>query len=153
MSLKLEGFGCRLAVHVPFPMKYILLHFLPWVEKKGILTSRREVFQSSRPWQPGPPHRRSTREAGRSWGHGEERDKQVGDPLLYSSGWCLTQLQHPMVPNPRIIAPSQSCTRLQLCAQVSTQPHPHPVPLLCAHSFQVSGWSEVASDWSAPDQG
>ena len=64
-----------------------------------------EVFQSSKPWQPGPPQRRSTREAGRSWGRGEERWKQDGDPLLYSSGWCLALSSLPHL-NP---APKSTC--------------------------------------------
>lgn len=50
-----------------------------------------------------------------------------------------------------VTAPSQSYTHPRLEAQTAL--HPHPVPLLCAHSFQVSGWPEVASGWSAPEQG
>lgn len=69
------------------------------------------------------------------------------------TGWRPIALQFWLVPGPFIIAPSQPCTQVHLCAQRSTQLHPRPVPLLCAHSFQVSGEPEVISDWSAPRRG
>lgn len=69
------------------------------------------------------------------------------------TGWRPIALQFWLASGPLIIAPSQPCTQVHLCAQRSTQPHPRPVPLLCAHSFQVSGEPEVTSDWSAPRRG
>lgn len=117
------------------------------------LTSLIEVFQSPSPWQPGPPHRRRTREARESRGQGEERDKWDRTPVSRRPSWGSGTAPRPQSRAVPLTARFPSCTHLCLEAPTGSPPHPHPLPLLCAHSFQVFGWPEVASGWSAPEQG
>lgn len=115
----------------------------PYPSTSASMYLRIEVFQSSKPWQPGP-HR----------GAGQGRLGDVGGvERRDGTGWRPIALQFWLASGPLIIAPSQPCTQVHLCAQRTTNPHSSaPCPALCS---QFPGVRRARGNfvWSAPRRG